>query len=172
MTWAVVAWTAVASAAASIGSASKQAETVRKGAELAKNVSDTNSEFAELDAFQAEQLGYSKQARYEGVINQVEGEQKTMLAAADIDGNFGTAAQLQAETKLNGFLNALDIKNQGFDAANGYKTEARNLRLAGIMGMAQAGVNASAIEAAGTVNAVGTLASGASGYAKSKAGKQ
>lgn len=156
-------------AAFQIFSGAQQAESIRKNAELSQQVNDMNAKYAELDAYNAEISGYSNVARYENVIDSTVSQQKSALAANDTDVNFGTASQIQAETKLNGFLNKLDIKNQAHAQALGYMNQARNYRLAGEAAVAQGELNANATQNAALINAGGTVLSG---YARSRSAKQ
>ena len=147
-------------AAFQIISGYQQAELVRKSADLAKQVNDMNAEFAEVDAFHAEQRGESEVARYQSVIDATLASEKVANAVNNVAGNFGTAAEKTADTKLNGFLNQLDIRNQAHQQALGYKDQARNYRLAGASGVAQAGYNANAMQNSAIINAGATTISG------------
>ena len=147
-------WQAYAGLAAyQVASGIQQAEIVRKNAELTRQVNDLNAEYAELDAYKAEVQGYSQEARYQTVIDSVLGQQRTGFAAQDVDVSFGTAKEVQAETKVTGFLNLLDIKQQAQARARGYKTQARNFRLASVTQSAQAALEAGAIQSSSFMRA-------------------
>jgi hypothetical protein len=143
----------------------QQGEMIRDNAQITKAVADLNAQYAELDAYNAETLGYTKQARYQSVIDATLGAQKTAYAAQNVDVGFGTAKEVQAESKLNGFLNQLDIKNQANEAARGYMNQARNIRLGSQAAVAQAGVNAAATQGAAVLGAFNT---GLTGYSRRK----
>lgn len=143
----------------------QQAELVRENGRITRMISDMNAEYAELDAHNVEVAGYSEVARYQTVIDQTLSEQKVANAVNDVDINFGTAAQLTAESKLNGFLNKMDIVQQAANTAMGIKNQARNIRLSGAMGQAQANLNASSVQSSAIIGAAKT---GVSGYAKGK----
>lgn len=147
-------------AAFEIVAGAQQAETIRENAQLQKRVSDLNAGFADLDAYNAEQAGYTKSARYQEIIDKTVGAQRTAEAANNVDVNFGTAAQLQQETKLTGFLNQLDIKQQASMQALGYKNQAANIRLQGIVGQNNAAGAASTAQTNALLNAGKTLVSG------------
>lgn len=153
----------------------QQAETIRANAQLQKRVNDLNAGFADLDAYNAEQAGYSRAARYQEVIDKTVGSQRTAEAANNVDVNFGTAAELQSETKLTGFLNQLDIKQSASMQALGYKNQANNIRLQSIVsgnnaeGAANAAVNNSLFKA-GTTLVSGYTPSGRKLYGQNAGG--
>lgn len=131
----------------------QQAEIIRKNAQLSKQVNDLNAGYAEIDAFNTEQQGYSQATRYQEIIDKNLSDQKVAYAANDVDINYGTASQLQAETKLNGFLNKVDIVNQAHLAALGYKNQAAQYRMAGVNAQSQGAYAATATQNAGFLNA-------------------
>lgn len=159
---------AIASSIFQIWSGVQQAETIRANAALSKEIADMNAGYAELDAYNAEQDGLSQEARYQSAIDQIVGSQRVAFAAADVDVNFGTAKAVQEESKLAGFLNRLDIINQAHKVALGYKNQARNIRISGAMGMAQANYNAGAVQNAGIMQGVSTGISGWDRYEERK----
>lgn len=142
-----------------------QAEMIRRGAKLQQAINNMNAEFAEIDAYDAEVAGFTEAGRYESVIDSTVGEQRAGYAAQNVDVNFGTAKEVQEETKFTGFLNQLDMLRQGRERAKGYKTEARNLRLGGQFTRMQGDMDASIAIRSGVVSAAQT---GLSGYARSK----
>lgn len=139
-----------------IWSGLQQAEMIREQSKLTQRISELNALFAEQDAYEAEKAGESEAARYQTTIDQTVGDQRTTMAAQGVDINFGTAAALQEETRLTGFLNTIDIKNQARAKALGYKQQARNIRLNGAMGASQAEMNASAAVTSGLMGAAAT----------------
>lgn len=144
----------------------QQGETVRAQAQLNQQIDEMNAQYAELDAYRAEQSGLSQAARYENVINAISAKQKVAFASQDVDINFGTAKAVREESKLNGFLNQLDIKNHAHQVALGYKNQAAGLRLQGVMGIAQANYNASAMQNAAILGGAKTIVGNLSGYAE------
>lgn len=155
-----MSWAVAGVAAFQLVSGAQAAEGIRANARLSKEVADMNAEFAELDAFHAEADGYTQAARYEGQVQHIESSQKVAFAANNVDSSFGTAADVTADTKLTGFLNAMDIKNAAHAKALGYQNEARNDRIAGLLGSAQAEFNAASSVRAGTIGAATTALSG------------
>lgn len=151
---------AAALAAFQLVSSIQQAEAIRGQARLQKEIAEFNAQFAELDAYRTEQYGETEVARYQNEIDATVGNQRVAYAASGVDVTSGTAAAIQAETKLTGFLNQLDIRTQAQSKALGYKREAMNIRLQGITGQSQASLNANAVETAGIIGAVPGAISG------------
>jgi hypothetical protein len=133
-------------AAYEIISGFQQAEIIRGQAEITKYVNEMNAQYAELDAYEAEKTGLTEEARYQTNIDKTISAQKVGLAAQDIDINFGTTKEIQTESKLVGFLNQVDIRNQAHAKALGYKAQARNLRLAGFTAASEGAGAASAAQ--------------------------
>lgn len=106
----------------------QQANNIQKQAELSKKLDEFNIEQAELDAFNAEADGYTQMARYKNVIEAIDSTQRNTYYAANVDPNFGTAADIQADTKVTGTLNLLDLQSQAHQRALGYKKQANNMR--------------------------------------------
>lgn len=144
----------------------QQAETIRENAKLRDQIDGMNEWAAEQDAFNAEKEGYSHSARYQSTIDSTVADQRTAYASKNVDVNFGTAADVQADSKVTGFLNQLDIQRQASEKAYGYKREELNTRLQSGMNDAFAEEQAGAKEAEGTANAAKTFMSGYGGYQK------
>jgi hypothetical protein len=138
-----------------------QAEAIRQNAEYQRQVGDMNARFAEVDAYEAEKFGYTEVGRYQNIIDSTVGEQRANYAAQNVDVNYGTAADVQTETKLSGFLNQLELQRQAREKAMGFRREARNLRLGTSLTVTGAQTNAAAAETSGLLNAAAT---GLSGY--------
>ena len=150
-------------AAFQIVSGLQGAESIRANAELQKEIAELNAQYAEIDAWEAKLNGEEQVARYDNVIKQTISSQRVALAAQDVDVDFGTAKELQQESKLNGMLNQMDIREQAHAQVLGYKTQARQYRLQGAMGQMQAGYDASATQNAAIIGAATT---GLAGYAR------
>ncbi len=138
----------------------QQADSIMKSAEFQRQINAFNAQFAEDDAYDAEIAGYTEVARYATQVSGVLGEQRTAMAAANVDVNFGTAAEIQGETKLTGFLNTLDLQQRAREKAYGFKREARNIRLGSSMRQTQASLEASGAQSRGVISAAGTSLSG------------
>lgn len=139
-------------------SALKQADEIRRSADLTRKLNEINAQYADYDAYQAELGGETQAARYQSEIDKIASEQQTTLAAQGVDINYGTAAEIQKDTKVTGFLNILDIKQQARARAMGFKREARETRIKGAFNQSQAEINANGVAVAGLLNA------GATGY--------
>lgn len=166
-----MAWVMVGVAAFQVINGMQQAEVIREQGKIARDVANMNAEFAEVDAWHAEQDGQKTLAQYEGQVEQVISSQRNEFAAKDVDASFGSAAEVIADSKLAGMLNGMDIVNQAHEKALGYKREARSIRMGGATQMAQANLSASATQGAAIAQGVGTAASGYQKSAGSKKGK-
>lgn len=142
----------------------QQGEIVRENAALTRDIANQNADLAEIDAYNAEISGFTQEARYQNVIDATLGAQKVALASQNIDINFGSAKEIQADSKLAGFLNKVDLRNQAHEAALGYKNQARSFRLAGVQADAQGSLNASSARNTALLSAAST----ATGYFSSR----
>jgi len=140
--------------------ANQQAEEIRSNARFTKQIADMNAQFAEVDAFKAEEQGLTLAARYQSGVDKVLSDQRVAMASSNIDVNYGTAKAFEAESRLNGFLNQLDMKNQAHAQALGYTREARSTRFQGNQAVAQGDINARAMMSAGILNAATTAVKG------------
>ncbi len=150
----------------------KQADDIRSANELNRMLDEMNAEWLEQDAWEAEKYGYTASTRYQTMVDGVVGDQRIAYAAGGVDVGFGTAAAIQEEAKLTGFLNQLDIQNQAHANAKNIKQKAMNLRFGAKVRSGEAESAANAATNAGYLNAGKTIASGYSGSfsASSKSG--
>jgi hypothetical protein len=155
-----MAWQYAALAGYQILSSLQQAEMMEEQGKLQRKVSEMNAEFAEVDAYEAEKAGFTQAARYQANANEVIADQKIAMTSKDIDVTYGTAAELQAESKLNTLLNTLDMQREGRERAMGFRREARQTRLQGSLNSLGVSTQASATRNAGVMNAGATLVSG------------
>lgn len=139
----------------------QQADAIRGSAAVQSSVNDMNAKFQELDAYDAEKAGIAKSARYSTVIDSTVAKQRTVLASEHVDVGYGTAADVQADSKITGMLNVLEIQRQGREVAHGFQMQAINTRLGSQMSTLQANMDASAAQNRGFTSA---LATGISGY--------
>lgn len=151
-------------AAYQLASGVQMAQLTRENNKLSQRVADFNADQYELDAFNAEADGYTESARYATTINNVISDQRVALAARGVAVDSGMGKSIQNESRLNGFLNTLDIQNQSHLRALGFQNQARNTRLNSILQSAQVNQQATAQQTAGLMSAAGTFASG---YARS-----
>lgn len=142
----------------------QQADMIRQNAAFKKRVDDLNSESAALDAFNAEKEGYTESARYQQVVDRAVGADRSALASKGVDVNYGSAAELQDQNRLTGYLNQIDIERRAHEKAKGFTREADQLRMQGSMSLRQSNINAAATEGQGITSGLTTLVSG---YARS-----
>jgi hypothetical protein len=157
-----MAWQYLALAGFQIAQGLQQAETIKTQGAISQDIAKLNAKYAMLDAYKAEQAGYTQAARYQSVIDKVVADQEAAYIAQDVDTTFGTAADVVKETELVGYLNQLDMINQGHAKALGYQREARNTRFEARMNQVQTNLQASSTQNAALLNAAST----ASGYFK------
>lgn len=134
-------------------SALQQADQIRANARLQERIGRMNARFAEIDAYEAEKMGFSESARYQNVVDDIISDQRTIMAANNIDITTGTAKELQEESRLTGFLNQLDVQKNARAKALGLKVEASNIRLGNSMTGIQSEINAGATTRAGIMDA-------------------
>lgn len=143
----------------------QQSDAIKSSADVQKSISNLNAQFSDLDAFNARKAGYSKAAQYADVVDSTIAKQRTDFAGQKVDVGYGTAADVQSDSKLTGMLNTMEIQKQGREAAHGYEVQAINTRLGGQMQELQAGLDASAAQNRGFT---GALSTGISGYTQSQ----
>lgn len=141
------------------------AQNIRATAELNKDIADMNAEFAELDAYDAELEGYGQATRYQSVIDNTLAEQQTILAAKDVDTNYGSASSIAKESKFMGELNLMEIQKQGQMQALGYSRQARDYRLSADMNYADSKIKAGQAMFSSVTSAAQT---GLTGYQRSR----
>lgn len=110
-----------------------QAQMMREQSALQQRINEMNAKYAEIDAYNAEIMGETEIAAYQVQIDQTVGEQRAGYAAQDVDVNFGTAKEVQEETKLVGFLNQIQMRRDARAKAMGLRREAGNIRLGSAM---------------------------------------
>lgn len=155
-----MAYAQIAMAGLQLAGSYFQAQNARETAKLNRDIADMNAEFAELDAYNTKVEGFTDIARYQKVIDQTLSEQQANLAAADVDVNYGTAADIQSETRFVAELNKMEMAKQAEEGAAGYKTQARAHRMSGAIGYGQGIAQAGSIQAQGLMNAGSTALSG------------
>jgi hypothetical protein len=147
-------------AAFQVASGYQQAEMIRENAKLKQRIDDMNENAIEIDAFEAEKSGYSEAARYASVANATITDQKIAMTSKDVDVTYGTAGTLQQEGKLTALLNTMELQRQGRLKAQGYRNEARNLKLGGSFRNIQTALEAGQTQSQGIMQGGQTLISG------------
>lgn len=115
---------AITSAISGFGSAYAQSNAYKAKAYVDRSIALVNQQLAEYQAKDALARGDEAAAQAGKKISQVKGAQKAALAGQGIDINFGSAADIQADTELLGALDLLHIKNNAAREAFGYKMSA------------------------------------------------
>lgn len=153
-----MAGASLAIAAFQLWSSYQQSESIRSSARLTARINELNANFIEMDAINAEKQGFSESARYQSIIDKTIGSQRASFAGQGVDVSFGTAAQVQAETRLVGFLNRMDIETAARNRALGLRIEASNVRLGASMQQIQSSIDAQSTQTQGVLGAAGTVA--------------
>lgn len=147
----------------------QQADIIRQNGDLQNNISDMNARFADVDAHNALEAGYTSADRYQTTVDQVIASDRAAYASEGVSIGYGTAGQVEADNHVAGLVNTLQIQRSARDAAMGYEGQAINLRLGGQMTSLQANLNASATQSAGIFKALGSYAQ--ADYIERSAGK-
>lgn len=156
------AWAYGAMAGLQVWSGLQQAEMIRDQAALNDRINKDNAKYLDMDAWEAEKFGYTQTARYASIVDQTLGKQEAVFAAQNIDSSVGSAAAIKEESKLNAFLNTLDIQRQARAKALGLKVQASNVRLGSDMNRLGQEAQASAAQMNSILQAGRTL----TGYIK------
>jgi hypothetical protein len=138
----------------------QQANNIQKQAELSKELDEFNREQSLLDAFNAERDGYTQMARYGSTINAIESTQRNIYYANDVNPGFGTAADIQADTKNVGQLNLLDIQSQAHQRALGYKKQALGIKTQSGMNQIGASLQSTSARNTAILGAANTMITG------------
>lgn len=104
-------------------------QNIKDTAELNRDIAEMNAKYAELDAYDAEIEGISTVTRYQSVIDNTLAEQSAILAAEDVDVNYGSAASLESESRFIGELNKMEIERRTREQVLGIKSQARDIRM-------------------------------------------
>ena len=142
----------------------QQSSLIKKQGRLQQQIADMNAKYADYDAYEAEKYGYTEIARYQTMVDSTVSDQKVAMAAQGVDVSDGTAAELIAETRFTGFLNALDMENAARSKALGIKMQAANYRLGGYMEQVQNRIDSNSAMMSGILGAAKTGAGALSGY--------
>ena len=135
-----------------------------KAAESSAQLADFNASVAELQASDAVDRGELEANRYRTQIRGAIGTTRTMQAAGNIDVGYGSTVDVQADEAYLGTLDEMTIRANAVREAFGYHVQSINFReqarIARETGEADlAAGRASAT--AGTIAAIGTIATGA-----------
>jgi len=120
-------------------------QNIKETAQINYDIAQMNAEFAELDAYDAEIEGYGEVAKYQSIIDKTLGEQQAILTASDVDVTYGSAAEIQKETRFVAELNQMEIQKQYEERALGYTRQARDYRFNAFLDLGQAQTRASSV---------------------------
>lgn len=140
-------------------------QNIKDTAELNRDIAEMNAEFAELDAYDAKIEGYTAEAKYQSIIDKTLSDQQAIMTAAGVDVTYGSAAEIQKETRFLGELNKMEIEKRAQEQALGYKREARSIRFGSFLEYGQAQAKADAVMFQSAIQAAGT---GVTGYQRSR----
>lgn len=114
------------------GNAAKRSgEAQQRAADKSGELADFNAQVAELQAEDAIVRGQEEEQRFRARVRGTIGSQRAGFAASNIDVNFGTAADVQADAARLGELDALTIRGNAAREAWGFKMQAEDLRRRG-----------------------------------------
>lgn len=152
------------SATSQIVGAKNQADALKEQAEYQKTVSDSNARMAEFNANDALKRGEQDAHLIRREGDQVVGAQRAGYAGQGVDVNTGSAAKVQAETRMLSAADMLTAKNNAWREAWGYKVEAMNATNAGQFAVKAAKNAAANTLLTGGLNAFSTVAGGVAQY--------
>lgn len=139
----------------------QNAQLIDQSAGIQQEVANLNGKYAAMDAYNAQTMGYTQSARYQDVVDQTLDQQKEDYASEGVNVNFGSAAQVQANTRTTGVINTLNIQAQARAKALGFTQQSRNDVLQGVLNAGQAQVQGAGAE---TQAVFGALKTGVTGY--------
>lgn len=110
-----------------------QSKATKAQAAYQQQVYELNAQSAELQARDAIIRGQKTEAALRRQSKQLIGKQRAEIAAQGIDVSTGSAAEIQAETRQMTTQDAIEIQNNAWREAWGYRFEAQNLRSRGVL---------------------------------------
>lgn len=118
-------------AISSFGNAYSQSQAIKGQAAYQKAVTQINAKLANMQAEDALKRGETTARDYKKEVEGMIGTQRVAMAAQGVDVNFGSAKDVQEQTRHQMERDILTIKSNAFREAWGYKVEATNLSYAG-----------------------------------------
>jgi len=98
----------------------------KEAAESVASLSDYNAGVAQVQAQDAIERGAEAESRFRTQIRGVIGTQRANQAAGNIDVNYGSAVDVQADAAFLGEMDALQIRTNAARESWGYKVESHN----------------------------------------------
>lgn len=120
-------------------------KNIKDTARLNRDIAEMNAQFAELDAYDARLEGQTQKAKYQSVVDKTLGEQQLAMTAAGVDTTYGSAAEIQQETRFIAELNKMEIEKQAEEQALGYTREIRKTRFNSFLQYGEARKKASGV---------------------------
>lgn len=108
----------------SMVNAQSQASSAKSQAEFSAAQFSANKKFADISAGDAITRGEKNAQLERQKTRQQIGAQRAAAGASGVDVNYGSAADVQADTAGQGAMNELTIRNNAWREAWGYKTQA------------------------------------------------
>lgn len=124
---AVAALTAVSSIG-TLATSYSQSQALKSQGAYERQTADTNSRLANIQADDAIERGEREATELKKQTKRLVGSQRAALAAQGLDLESGDALAIQEETKALGALDALQIKNNAWREAWGYKVQANDYK--------------------------------------------
>lgn len=119
-----LAASSIIGAGTSFSSAYTQSQAIKSQAGFEKGQAEFNSHLADLNAAGAKVRGEKLYSQYNKKVKQTIGSQRAAYAAQGIDVTSGSAHEVQTDTRRVGDLDLMTIKNNAWQEAWGYKTQA------------------------------------------------
>lgn len=120
-------WAAVAIAAYQLyqneqGANDQEAALAAKRAQAKRN-----AKYMMEDAWAVEGFGQAQEAFYDPTATQTLAQQTAIFAANDVDSSFGTAADIQADTKVVSMLTKIQMRKDANQRATGLRRDAADV---------------------------------------------
>ncbi len=106
----------------------EQGKAQQRSAESQSELSTYNAEVADLQAQDALDRGVEEESRFRASIRGTIGSQRAGAAAGNVDVNYGSPVDVQADAAFLGELDALTIKTNAAREAWGYQVQGADLR--------------------------------------------
>lgn len=144
-----------------------------KAAESTAQLADFNASVSELQANDALDRGDQRAAQFRSQVRGAIGSTRATQAAGNIDVNFGSTVDVQADEAFLGALDESTIKQNAIREAWGYTVQGFNYREQGRIARQTGEADLKAGQAsatAGNIAAIGTIATGAGSLMAQKYG--
>ncbi len=120
-----------ASATTSLAGAYSQSQALEMQANYQKTQSEMNAKLADMQAEDAIKRGNKAAGQVKQQAKRMQGAQRAALAAQGIDIDSGSAAEIQENTEVLSAMDAMQVKNNAWKEAWGFKVQALNTRAEG-----------------------------------------